>query len=33
MDILEQIKEYHEENATNIMNVFELLFKENKLQD
>lgn len=33
MDILEQIKEYHEENATNIMNVFELLMKENKLQD
>lgn len=33
MDILEQIKEYHEENATNIMNVFELLRKENKLQE
>nr|DAF02936.1 MAG TPA: hypothetical protein [Caudoviricetes sp.] len=33
MDILEQIKEYHEENATNIMNIFELLMKENKLQD
>lgn len=33
MDILEQIKEYHEENATQIMNIFELLLKENKLQD
>lgn len=33
MDILEQIKEYHKENATKIMNVFELLMKENKLQD
>ena len=28
MDILEQIKEYHEENATNIMNIFELLMLE-----
>lgn len=33
MDILEQIKEYHEENATQIINIFELLLKENKLQD
>lgn len=33
MDILEQVKEYHEENAKNIVYIFEQLFEENKLHD